>query len=99
MRHRNVVFSEEARLNLIDLYNWLLENTEPETALSYIERLEEYCLDFDIASERGECRDDIRPGLRVVGFEKRIAIAFTVEEEQVIILRLFYGGQDWTHKV
>ncbi len=40
-------------------------------------------------------RDDVRPGLRIVGFERRITIAFTATEAEVTILRLFFGGQDW----
>jgi toxin ParE1/3/4 len=48
-----------------------------------------------MASERGRVRDDIRPGLRVVGFLRRVTIAFAVGEAEVIILRVFYRGQDW----
>jgi plasmid stabilization system protein ParE len=40
-------------------------------------------------------RDDIRPGLRVVGFERRATIAFRVEDDRVTILRIFHGGRDW----
>jgi toxin ParE1/3/4 len=50
---------------------------------------------LDIASERGVLRDDIRPGLRVAGFERRLTVAFSVEAETVSIYRLFYGGQNW----
>jgi len=34
-------------------------------------------------------------GLRVVGFERRVTIAFEVDDERVTILRIFYGGVDW----
>ena len=44
-------------------------------------------------------RDDLRPGLRVVGFERRIAVAFIVEPERVVILRLFYGGANWSDEL
>jgi toxin ParE1/3/4 len=40
-------------------------------------------------------RDDIRPGLRIVGFERRVTIAFSVDDGRVTILRVFYGGRDW----
>jgi toxin ParE1/3/4 len=63
--------------------------------LSYVERLEIWCLGFDLASERGHSRDDVRPGLRIIGFERRATIAFAVEADRVTILRLFHGGQDW----
>lgn len=65
-------------------------------ALSYIERLEAYCTGFETAGERGQRRNDIRAGLRIVGFERRVAIAFTVSNTEVTILRLYYGGQNWT---
>jgi toxin ParE1/3/4 len=30
-----------------------------------------------------------------MGFERRVTIAFTVEGDSVIILGVFYGGQDY----
>ncbi len=47
------------------------------------------------ASERGMRRDDIRQGLRITGFERRLTVAFTVDDDRVTILRLCHGGQDW----
>jgi toxin ParE1/3/4 len=44
--------------------------------------------------ERGCRRDDIRPGLLIIGFERRFPVAFSVSHERVTILRLFYGW-DW----
>jgi len=64
-------------------------------ALNYIERLTSYCTDFENKGERGQRRDDLRPGLRVVGFERRVAIAFTVSSTEVTILRFHYGGRNW----
>ena len=34
-------------------------------------------------------------GLRIVGFERRGVVAFTVEEGRVVILRFFSGRQNW----
>ena len=95
MRQRRVEFSEDATRDLLALYDWIAEVADPEVAMRYLDRLEDYCHNFDLASERGQLRGDIRPGLRVVGFERRVAIAFLVEDERVVVLRLFYGGQDW----
>lgn len=44
--------------------------------------------------ERGSLRNELGPGIRVVGFEHRIAIAFVVFDDRVEIVRLLYGGQD-----
>lgn len=96
MKKRTVEISQDARADLIALYDWIANQASPAIALSYIERLENYCQGFDLASERGHLREDIRPGLRIVGFERRVTIAFTVEDERVVILRIFYGGRNWT---
>lgn len=44
---------------------------------------------------RGQARDDIRPGLRVLGFRRRVLIAFTVSDESVEVIGVYYGGRDW----
>jgi len=43
--------------------------------------------------QRGTARDDIRSGLRTVGFERRVTIAFTVKGEDIVILRILYAGR------
>jgi toxin ParE1/3/4 len=95
VKERLVEFSPEARDDLLALYDWIAAAAHPDTALSYVERIEACCRGFGVASERGHRRDDIRPGLRIVGFERRVTIAFTAEETRVVILRIFYGGRNW----
>lgn len=95
MKRRVVAFAPEARDDLIKLGDWITERAGAEVALNYIERVMSYCAGFEIGGERGQRRDDLRPGLRVVGFERRIAIAFTVSSTEVTILRFYYGGQNW----
>ena len=95
MKRRAVVFSPEARDDLLRLYDWIAVAAGSNVAMRYFDRLEAYCLGFDVASERGRRRDDICAGLRIGGFEKRVTIAFTVGENDVTISRVFYGGQDW----
>lgn len=45
--------------------------------------------------EKGTRRDDIRRGLRTMGFERRATIVFQVRKTDVVIVRIFYGGQDY----
>jgi hypothetical protein len=33
--------------------------------------------------------------LRTVGFRRAVTIAFSIEEETVMIIGIFYGGQDF----
>lgn len=95
MKTRKVVFSPEARDDILQLYEHVADRAGETTAFGYIERLQDYCKGFDLASERGHRRDDIRLGLRIVGFERRVTIALAVDENAIVILRLFYGGQNW----
>jgi toxin ParE1/3/4 len=43
----------------------------------------------------GVRRDDVRPGLRITNYKKRVAIAFDVDDARVHIIGNFYGGQDY----
>ena len=43
----------------------------------------------------GTVRDDLRPGLRTIGFRRRVVIAFAVHEEVVEVHGVYYGGQDY----
>lgn len=98
MKARRVIFTPAARHDLFSIYEWIAARASLLVAISYIERLETYCLGFDIASERGHRRDEIIPGLRIVGYERRVTIAFVVDDDCVTILRMFYGGQNWEDK-
>lgn len=95
MRQRTVVFAPEAVDDLVILYDWIAGKAGVAVAIGYIDRNEAFCAKLDMTSMRGTARDDIRAGLRVVGFERRIAIAFAVSGDNVQILRIFYGGADW----
>jgi plasmid stabilization system protein ParE len=44
---------------------------------------------------RGTMRDDVRSGLRITHYKKRTVIAFDVDNDQVSIIAVFYGGQDY----
>jgi toxin ParE1/3/4 len=95
VKSRKVIFAPEARDDLLAIYDWIATAASPAVALSYAERLEAWCLDFDLASKRGHARDDVKFGLRIAGFERRIVVAFTVEDDRITFLRFFHGGRDW----
>ncbi|MGP8185932.1 MAG: type II toxin-antitoxin system RelE/ParE family toxin [Terracidiphilus sp.] len=90
---RLVVFTPEAREDLLELYNYIAEHGSPDRAMAYIERVEKACMSLRTIPERGTRREDLRPGLRVMGFERRAAIAFRVNSDSVAILRILYGGR------
>lgn len=91
---RKVIFAPEAREDMFALYSYITEKSGTARAFGYINRIEHYCLGFGLGGERGTWRDDLRPGLRIVGFERRVTIAFHVEPRAVTIDRIFYAGRD-----
>jgi toxin ParE1/3/4 len=91
---RSIVFTPEAQDDLLDLYDYIADHSSPTRALRYIERIEKTCISLHSLPERGTLREDLRPGLRVIGFERRVLIAFRVNSESVAILRILYGGRN-----
>lgn len=95
MKERRIVFAPEAAEDLVGIYDWIAEQASPSTAMDYLDRVEAFCLRLRIGSERGHLRADIRPGMRIIGFERRLTIAFAVEDDTVTVLRVFAAGQNW----
>ena len=95
MIHRAVVYAPEAEGDLLSLFDYIADAASEAVATGYLGRVEVWLEGFSTASERGTRRDDIRPGLRITGFERRLTVAFMVTEHTVVILRVFSGGQNW----
>lgn len=93
---REVVYSPRARQQLTDLYRWIAEESGyPDRAYNYVSAIFDYCDGLADAPMVGRARDDLRPGLRTVGFRRRVVIAFAIREESVEIHGVYYGGQDY----
>lgn len=95
MKGRRVEFSPDAIVDLDKLADWVTEAASLKVALAYADRIEKFCLSLGLASMRGTNRNDIRPNLRTVGFERRLTIAFEVDRDKVTILRVFQSGRNW----
>ena len=91
-----VVYSPRARQQLTDLYLWIAEQSGfPERAEGYVSAIFDYCDGLAELPMIGLSRDDLRPGLRTIGFRRRAVIAFAVHEATVEIHGVYYGGQDY----
>lgn len=78
------------------LYDWIAhESGFPNRAEAYVTALMDRCdalADFPMV---GRARDDIRPGLRTIGFRRRTVIAFAITDEMIEIIGVYYGGRDY----
>lgn len=93
MKYR-VIFNPEARIDLLNLYSYIADRSGEERALAYIQRIEETCFSLQTFPFRGEPWKSARPGLRVLGFERRVSIAFQINSDAVVIFRVLYGGRN-----
>jgi toxin ParE1/3/4 len=90
-----IVFRPEAEADLVGLYEYIGERAGYKIAGDYIDRIEEACMALATFPKRGTRRDDILPGLRTIGFERRITIAFRVLRTQVEIVTIAYAGRSF----
>ncbi|MFT3860997.1 type II toxin-antitoxin system RelE/ParE family toxin [Micropruina sp.] len=93
---RRIIYSPRALQQLTDLYLWIAEQSSfPDRAERYITAIVDHCDGLAEFPMIGAARDDLRPGLRTIGFRSRVVIAFAVRDETVEIHGVYYGGQDY----
>ena len=91
---RSVVYSKRAEADFLSIYRYIAANSGYERALAYTARIRIFCLSLETFPERGESWKHLASGLRGIGFERRVSIAFRVAEDRVTIVRVLYGGRD-----
>ena len=95
MRHHRLVYRPRARRDIHEIARWLAFRVSRQFASKYVERIKTRIQSLKFAGERGTIRQDIGPGVRAIGLMEAITVAFVVNAESVVILRVIYGGQDW----
>jgi toxin ParE1/3/4 len=76
-----------------DLYEYVAQASGFDRANAFVGSIVDYCDRLAASPHRGTRRDDLRSGLRIVGFRRRVTIAFSATDESVEILGVFYGGR------
>ncbi len=93
-----VRFAPEAQEQLDAIEEYIaLASGFRETAAHFVDGIMKYCESLETFPERGTCRDDLLPSLRITGYRKSVTIAFKVDTdaEVVSIVGVFYAGQDY----
>jgi toxin ParE1/3/4 len=91
-----VSFSPEAEKQLLKLYTYIADAKSASVAEGYVSAIVEFCQGLGEFPHRGTARDDLRLGLRIIGFRRRVTIAFAVDkDDRVTIVGIFYGGRDY----
>jgi len=89
-----VVFRPAAVSDLDQIYDFIAEDS-PQRAIAFVRRIHQHCQTLSEMPERAPRRNDLGEGVRLLVFEKRIAIAYRIHDETVEILRIFYAGRDY----
>lgn len=95
MTEYRIVFQREALRQLEGLYCYIADAGSPDNAARYTDAIITYCEGLADFPHRGIARDDIKPGLRTIGYRKRVVIAFAILNDVVAVLGIFYGGRDY----
>jgi plasmid stabilization system protein ParE len=83
-----------AENDLRAIYRYILmASSSAPVARAYVARIRRFLEGFQSFPMRGSLRSEVRDGLRIVGFERTASIAFLVETDEVIILRITSHGQ------
>lgn len=93
MAHR-IQFREAALLDLQCIYDRIAEAAGHDIAYAYVGRIETACRKLSVFPARGTVRNELHPGLRVIGFERSASIAFVVRDQLVDIFRILPRGAD-----
>ena len=94
MKRYAVRLMPAAENDLRAIYRYVLTaSSSPPVARAYVTRIRQFLKGFQSFPMRGSLRNEVRDGLRIVGFERAVSIAFLVETDEVIILRIASHGQ------
>jgi toxin ParE1/3/4 len=88
-------YSPRAERQLRDLYDYIAQVSGRERANAFVGSITDYCEGLAASPYRGTKRDDLRQGMRTLGFRRRVTILFSVRERVVEILGVFYGGRSF----
>jgi toxin ParE1/3/4 len=92
-----VVLRPKAEDDLANLLIYIAKRSgSPERAINYIRRIRARCEMLLTFPNGGSRRDDLRPGIMIAGFERRVVIAYkALPSGDIEIGRIFYGGRNY----
>ncbi|MFL9827051.1 type II toxin-antitoxin system RelE/ParE family toxin [Rhodoplanes sp. SY1] len=96
MRRLKVRYRPEALADLEDIFRVVLHLSSNQiTAERFVDRIRRRCRRIGNVPLGSRARDDLEPGLRTAPFEHSAVIAYTVEDDCVRIVNIFYSGRDY----
>ena len=88
-----VILTPEAEDQVQEIQAYIASKSFPQNAANYVHRLADHIEGIASASFQGASREDIGPGFRTTGFERRVTILYAIRGDEVIVAGIYYGGQ------
>jgi toxin ParE1/3/4 len=95
VKQRAISVGPRAAADIRNIGRYIAYLGAPRTARSYVNRLYDFVMRLDLATERGIDRNGIRQGLRIIPFENSATLALLVKADAATVIRVFYRGHDW----
>lgn len=89
-----VKFAPQAISDLRGIYDYIAPRGGAAVAENFVSRIYQHCLEMELFPERGTKRDDLWPGLRLVGFKRQVTIAIEVSATELRIIRILGRGRN-----
>ena len=95
-----LVIHAEAAAELEAIYDYIADRAGPDVGWAYIDGVRQFLDALRDFPERGTIRESgAAAGLRVIGYRRRLGIAFKVGDDAVVILGFSYAGRDMEETV
>lgn len=93
MARFEVAWSTDAEADLLAIYDHIVADGSPLTALTYSRRIEARCLAIPDAPRGGRRREEFGVEVRSIAFQS-VTIFYEVRTADVLILRVLHGARD-----
>lgn len=91
---RKLVYRPAALTDLDAIFDFI-QPENPRRAASYITDIRKKCRTLLDHPMKGPPREDLAPGIRILSMFRRIIVAYRVSGDEIVITRIFSGGQDY----
>jgi len=88
-----VLFHPLADADLEAIYRFIAKDS-PDRAIDFVRRIQAFCKTLPDMPLRGRSRSDLGEGVRTLVLERRVVVAYRFMLDEILILRIFYAGQN-----
>jgi len=89
-----IIYHPKAEAELDRLYADIAVEAGGRIAGDFVDGVITFIEALETFPERGTVRESAIPGLRILGYRRSVSVAFSVRQDDVIILGVFARGRD-----